>query len=242
MKPLVWVTRPDGQSEATVQRVKEMGWEALVAPLLKVEHLPATALEGAHYDAIVLTSANGVPALQVWAQAKPDLHALPVITTGKSTAQAAEAAGFENVFPIEGPAPKAFSAVPSHLGNDAFSVLYPCAQKTAHDAAKLAQENGLTCTAIPVYATQPVTALPDKVRAAWMAGKLDAVLLYSPRTAGTLAKLMANMPQNPPLMACLSEAIAQALPDAWQKQALWPASPVQDLLFQRLAEALNKDQ
>lgn len=241
MKPLIWVTRPDGQNAATVRQIEAMGWQALVAPVLEVEQLPAVALPSAQHDAIVLTSANAVPALKIWAQERPELYALPLITTGKSTAQAARNAGFETVFPIEGPAPEAFKAVPDHLGEDAFSVLYPCALKTAHHAAKLAQKNGFRCTAIPVYATQPVKSLPNKLHAAWLSGTLDAVLLYSPRTAEAFAQLVSHLPKHPPILGCLSEAIAKALPDAWQQHALWPDLPVQDRLFEQLSDAMNKN-
>lgn len=235
MKPLVWVTRPDGQNATTVSKLENMGFEPLLAPLLTVQQLPLPALKEDKFDAIVLTSANAVVALQKWASDRPELFALPVVTTGRSTAEAARKAGFENTFPIQGPAPAAFRAVPQALGKRASRLLYPCALNTAHDALELAEQNGLEVTALPVYATHTVENLPDAAQSLWSGGKIAAVLLYSPRTARAFAYVAQTTPEKLPVLGCLSKAIAEALPDHWQTNAVWPELPSEDLILKLLA-------
>ena len=85
----IWITRAQPGADATAERVRALGHEAIVAPLLAVR-----ALDDVHVDlngvaALAFTSANGVRAFS-------DIcgeRSLRVFAGGAATAQAARAAG-----------------------------------------------------------------------------------------------------------------------------------------------------
>ncbi|MEL7228729.1 MAG: uroporphyrinogen-III synthase [Pseudomonadota bacterium] len=239
MKPCVWITRPEGQNRVTAKKLERMGFAPLLTPLLSVVPLPLPPLPDQPFDGIILTSAHAVTALTTWAATRRDLPTLPILTTGKATATAAQKAGFENVHAFQGDAPHVLGSARSVLGPAAGALIYPCAAQTAHDLPTLAQQHGFTCTALPVYATHPIHALSAEMQSRWDAGDIGAVLLYSPRTARAFAQLIDQPPARPPVLACLSPTIAKALPAPWQTHAVWPDTPCEEVLLQRLKVALN---
>ena len=84
----IWITRAQPAAELTAQRVRALGHEALVAPLLAVRTLPDVSIDLAGVAALAFTSANGVRAFA-------DLsgeRSLRVFAVGAATAQAAAAA------------------------------------------------------------------------------------------------------------------------------------------------------
>jgi uroporphyrinogen-III synthase len=57
----VWITRARPGALATAERVRALGFEALVDPLLAIEFLDAE-IDLSHVAALAFTSANGVEA------------------------------------------------------------------------------------------------------------------------------------------------------------------------------------
>src|ERR1700712_4198561 len=58
----IWITRAQPAAETTAERVRALGHEALVAPLLEVRALEDVEIDLAGVAALAFTSANGVRA------------------------------------------------------------------------------------------------------------------------------------------------------------------------------------
>ncbi|RZJ80353.1 MAG: uroporphyrinogen-III synthase, partial [Brevundimonas sp.] len=62
MADRIWVTRARPGADRTAQRLADLGYEAVVAPVLTIQPLPFEAPAPATIAALALTSANGVAA------------------------------------------------------------------------------------------------------------------------------------------------------------------------------------
>ena len=95
----VFVFRPRPDAERTARAIAEHGFEPVVAPLFEVIRLTDAAPEGA-FDALVLTSGNGVPAL---VDGPATWRDLPVFTVGSRTAAKVREAAAEPGMPVTVP-------------------------------------------------------------------------------------------------------------------------------------------
>src|SRR5262245_8307399 len=94
----VLVTRPEPDGERTAAKLRALGHDVMLAPLLRVETVDAD-LDGT-WDAVALTSMNAVRAVA----GRPGLErvlACPVFAVGGRTADAAFAQGFANAVPAD---------------------------------------------------------------------------------------------------------------------------------------------
>src|SRR5438552_7633969 len=94
----IWITRAQPGADSTAERVRGMGHDALVAPLLTVRRLEDVEIDLSDVGALAFTSANGVRA---FAELSGD-RKLRVYAVGGATAQAARAAGFSSVLSADG--------------------------------------------------------------------------------------------------------------------------------------------
>ena len=213
----VLLTRPVQNGKASHARLLELGHTVLHEPLLAIEAL-ATSVPPGRFDAIVLTSANAAHGL-----GELD-HSLPVYVPGKATARAARQAGFNAIHIHEGSALQMIEAMDGQALSGK-NVLYPCAEKTAHDVPQLLASRGIHCLAWPVYRAIERDEFSLEARAALHGGKIEAVLLYSPRTARCFATLFEKIDAKVPPLFALSEAIAGSLPESMAQNCRFPAAP-----------------
>ena len=87
----VLVLRPEPGATATLDRARKRGLNAIALPLFKIEPLPWKAPDATAFDALLLTSANGV---RQAGAGLARLRHLPVHAVGDATADAALDAGF----------------------------------------------------------------------------------------------------------------------------------------------------
>ena len=88
----LFVTRPRLDAEPLAELLREKGHETVIAPLIEIvprKHVPIPRLD---FQAICITSANGIRSLAV-----PLPSGLPVYAVGAQSAVAAKAKGFTNV-------------------------------------------------------------------------------------------------------------------------------------------------
>ncbi len=214
----VVVTRP--QPGATAARWRGRGATVTVAPLLEVASRPWTP-PATMPDAVAVTSANGVRLAGPQAER---YFALPVFAVGEATAAAARAAGWRDIRDGGGTAARLFSAA---------------AAAGAHDLLHLA---GVDRVAAPVPAGLSVAVrevyvatlldLPSHVVGLLGDDRIDAVLLYSPRTAGHFARRVdaAGLDRAGIAVAALSPAVAAAAGTGWRVVAV-AATPDDAALF-----------
>jgi len=108
---------------------------------------------------------------------------LPCYCVGGSTAQAAKTAGFTQV--IEGASDGAAlsTLLRDHYSHAGVNILHLCGRDVAARAKEALMSTGLTIVPWVRYEAQLTETLTPEVQAAIGAGEVDAVMLYSSRTA-----------------------------------------------------------
>jgi uroporphyrinogen-III synthase len=223
----VAITRASADAERTAERVRELGAEPILAPLLAI--IPCgydTNVEDA--QALLFTSANGVRAF-------PDarrLHAKPVLTVGDATAEAARAAGFIDVRSADGDVSGLAALVATTLEPSAGKLIHISGDHAAGDLAGVLRAAGFSVERRVAYAAHEALSLPEAFRQ-----PLDIVLFHSPRAAETFVRLGAPNAEHL-TAACLSPAVAEAAACVkWARIVVSPA-PREDAL---LRAALRPD-
>ena len=223
------VTRPRHQAQSTAATLEARGHTVSIEPMLNVNPL-ATPMPDGNFDGVILTSANALPSLANQPKLE-ELLSLPVLTTGKATKSAALEHGFSNVEQNTGSALDLVAQVPDWMARHDVGnrILYPCAESTAHDLNALLAGQGVSCIHWPVYRTEPAHALSEATQRALQNNKIDAVLLYSKRTAHTFVQLMQqnNLAMEGLHAYVMSQDIYDALPKELQDHAQYPDKPVE---------------
>ena len=178
----VWITRAEPGAAATAARVRAIGFDPLVAPLLTVVPLE-TPLDLDGVGSIAFTSTNGVKAFA----ARSDWRGAPVFTVGDSTAKIARAAGFKSVCSADGEIAALIRLIAAARPTGV--VLHPCGLHLAGDFKGGLKRAGLVARDVALYDTPAVDALPGEAAQVLQAREVSAVLLHSPRAAAILAGL-----------------------------------------------------
>lgn len=201
--PLVWVTRAQPGAGTTAERLRAMGVDPLVAPLLEVRALDGGPIDLAGVGALAFTSANGVAAFA----ARSKERGLPVFAVGAATAAVAAETGFASVTAAEG---DVAALAPVIAGEAPFAgeLLHLGPVEPAGDLVGALGALGVPARVLAVYETVP--RAPDARTAAHIP-RLAAVLLHSPRAARALAAHLEDQPAPTLTALCLSEAVAAPL-------------------------------
>jgi uroporphyrinogen-III synthase len=200
----IWITRAQPAADATAERVRALGHDAVVAPLLAVRALEDVAVDLRGVAALAFTSANGVRA---FADVSGE-RSLKVFAVGAATAQAARAAGFRSVLSADGDVEALADGIAARRGELRGAVLHPGAAEPAGDLSGALEKHGVEARRLILYETAPVSLADAEAEAL---GQSDAVLLHSPRAAQVLAKLLKAHPA-PRLRALgLSKAVVKPL-------------------------------
>jgi len=184
-----------------------------MAPLLEIRPREGVSIPALPWQAVAVTSANGIRAL-------PEGHKLQhfrVLTVGPQSLKAATAAGLKAE--AHGGDVNGLAAfIRGELTPEAGPILYLSGAETAGDLAAQLTEAGFDCHRVVLYDAAPATTL-GAAEDALRAGRLDAVLLYSPRSAKIwrgLVEAAGLAPQAARLRhLCLSRNVAAALPPDW---------------------------
>ena len=173
------VTRPEADSERTASALRAQGHDVLVAPLMRVEALPAD-LAGA-WGAVVITSANA-PAAIADNPAHDALVKLPLYAVGRRSAEAACAAGYSDVTYAGGDVRDLVKLVAERHADAKAPLLYLAGEDRAADLSGELAARGLAAELRVVY--RAVTApFPPSLVAALNEGAVDGVLHFSKRSA-----------------------------------------------------------
>jgi uroporphyrinogen-III synthase len=220
----IWITRAQPGADATAERVRALGHDALIAPLLAVH-----ALEDVHVDlsgvaALAFTSANGVRA---FADVNGE-RAIRVFAVGAATAQAARAAGFKLVLSADGNVDALAEGIGQRRGELRGVVLHLGAAELAGDLVAGLEKQGVVARSQILYETVPAPLDPEAASQLVLA---DAVLLHSPRAAKALAAVLKTHPA-PKLRALgLSKAVLKPLARAKLASRAFPSMPLEGALL-----------
>ena len=220
----IWITRAQPGADATAERVRALGHDPLIAPLLAVHAMADAQVDLAGVAALAFTSANGVRCFaDICAE-----RAIRVFAVGAVTAQAARAAGFKLVLSADGDVEALAEGIGQRRGELRGAVLHPGAAELAGDLAGALERQGVTARSLILYETQPVKLEPQ---AANQLVQADAVLLHSPRAAKALAALLKVHPA-PKLRALgLSKAVVRPLSRTPLASRTFPSMPLEGALL-----------
>ncbi len=225
----VWVTRANPGAQATAERLRALGFEPVVAPLLEVRAAPGGPIDLTDIAALAFTSANGVAAFA----GRSAERVLPVFTVGAATAEAARSAGFASVVSADGDVEALAPVIAAH-GPFAGAVLHPAPVEPAGDLCAVLMNLGVRATRTIVYET--VARPLDPAEAARVA-EVNAVLLHSPKAARALADWRGEAPAGRLVAVCLSANVAAPVANAGLAAVLVAAEPNEVALLETLVEA-----
>src|SRR5260370_12320331 len=182
----VLVTRPDPEDEATATALRARGFGVLQAPMLRFAAVPFEDDADARYDAVIVTSANALRAIEPQLKGSRLLE-LPLFAVGEHTASAARGAGFGQVIAAKGDAAAlrdlVLAGVKSKHLKRGSTLLYLAGADLARDLAGELGEKGFTVVTHTTYRMIPVSSLPREVCDAFVANEIEAGVSYSRRNA-----------------------------------------------------------
>ena len=230
----VLVTRPLDDAEETAALLRARGHEPLIAPLLSVRYHDGHALHLEDVQAILATSANGVRALA----RRTSRRDFPVLAVGSQTTESAREAGFTDVRNADGNAEALAVAVRGWVKPSGGALLHAAGAEAEGRLAGVLRAAGFTVRVEVLYDVPAVEAFPEPVRAALAQGALDAVLLFSGRSAQAFAACVAQADLQPAcvrlIACCISEAAAKPLAGLTFKAVRIAARPNQAALLDAL--------
>ncbi len=216
----IWVTRAEPGASATAERLRALGHQVVVAPVLSVRPIELAALDLEGVGALAFSSAAGVAR---FAELAPDRD-LPCFAVGDATAATARAAGFLDVRSADGDVTALARLIVAAQPDGA--VLHIGPSEPAGDLTGILVQGGVPARFLAVYATNPTPALPA------LEG-LDAVVIHSPKAAQVLAAMTETGLRALRIFA-LSEACAAPLREAGFVRLEAAASPREEALLELL--------
>jgi len=212
--------------------VEARGHSVLIEPLLTIEPIPDVVPELAGVQAILVTSANAVAALNA------DALRLPVLAVGEATARAARLAGAERTQVAEGDAAALARLVTSFCRPDHGALLHLSGTEVRAGLAERLTEAGFVVRRQAVYRAVAASRLSAAAGEALHRGAIAAVLLYSPRTAGIFCDLVTKHGLGRSLedaaAICLSVSVARACQAMGWRAVKVAERPDQDALLDQL--------
>jgi uroporphyrinogen-III synthase len=212
----ILVTRPVDEAQRTANKLRALGHESLIAPVLHIDPLPDAAIGEGPWAAVLMTSGNAARALMAHARCS-DLIRLPVFAVGRQTADAARLAGFSDVVSSDGDGADLMRLVSARMMDRTQPLLYLAGSDVARDLAGDLSARGLTVETVVLYRASAARAFPPEVTAAIRDGAIAGVLHYSRRSAAIFvdcARAGAVLSQIKALThLCLSDRAAEPLRD-----------------------------
>jgi len=241
----ILVTRPAPDNERTASGLRARGYDVLLSPMLRYEAIPFHGEDDAAYDGVVITSANAIRAVENH-PSRLHLFALPAFAVGDQTAQAAREAGFKNVTSAHGDVAALTGLVAKSITKKlkkGATLCYLAGADLASDLAGDLGKRGFTIVTHTTYRMIPVQGFPSGLNEAFSAGKVDAVLHYSPRSARAFLDAVRAAGVEISALAlpqcCISSAVAGVLREAGATQVVAAKTPDEAALFDALDRTMK---
>ncbi|MGN6747508.1 MAG: uroporphyrinogen-III synthase [Xanthobacteraceae bacterium] len=230
----ILVTRPQPRAADTASALRARGHEPIVAPLFEMERLADVDPKAGPWDAIVLTSANGLSGIAAFAHDKK-WCGIPVFAVGDVTAQAARDMGFTDVTSAGGAVNDLVDLAAARVRPPA-RLLYLAGEERSGDLAGALRSKSFEVDLVVVYRFATPHVLPEAAAAA-LAGDVDAVLHFSRAAAETFLDAargsnLLEAARTKPIHFCLSQQVAAPLREAGAARIQVAALPTQDALLE----------
>jgi uroporphyrinogen-III synthase len=242
----VLVTRPLPDGESTAAGLRARGFEVLLAPMLRFEPVAFRDDEEARYGAVIVTSANALRGIEPHLKAS-GLLKLPLFAVGEHTASAARSAGFETVISANGDAGALRELVEASVKTKVLkktsTLLHLAGADLARDLAGELGARGFSVVTLTTYRMAPVSGLPREACEAFAAGRVEAVLHYSRRSARAFLEAVRAAGVEISALSiphcCISDGVASVVRDAGAMQVMVAASPDEKGVLEVLDRALR---
>ena len=209
--PLVLVTRPRPEAEETAARLRSLGFEPMIEPMLEIVPLAGPPLDLSGVQALLVTSRNGARAL-ARRTARRDLRVLAV---GDATAKTVRDLGFAEVESAAGAASDLAEVVRRRCDPRGGRLLHIRGDEIAVDPVGLLQAAGFDAEPLVLYESRTPSAFGGRLERTMRQHALGYALFFSPRTARTFVTLARAADLGPDcegVEACaLSAVVALAL-------------------------------
>jgi uroporphyrinogen-III synthase len=230
----VLVTRPQDDATEIAQELKARGHQALIAPLLEIRFRdgPEISLDGV--QAVLATSANGVRALA----RRTSRRDVPVFVVGPQSAAAARDLGFAHVRNADGDAIALAVAASRWASPASGALLHAAGEQTKGGLVAELRQKGFDVRSHTLYEAVAAGALPEAAAQALRNNQVDAVLLFSPRSARVFASCVdaAGLQDacGALLAVCISAATAEALAGLHLREIRVAGAPNQEAVLAAL--------
>jgi len=212
------VTRPAEDAAPLAEALKTRGIAVLSEPLLTIKPKPDVAIDLSGVQALLFTSANGARA---FAASSPERE-LRALAVGDGTADALRSLGFARIDSANGDVHDLERLAKDKLDPAKGRLLHPAGTNVAGDLAGRLSVAGFRVERLALYDAEPAEALSETARSEIAAGRVDWVLIFSPRTAETFVAVMTRAG----LADAASRMVLVALSDAVAKAASLPFARV----------------
>jgi len=185
----VLITRHKSAAGKLATELQTRGYDPVIEPLLEIVDTGA-GVDLAGVQAVLASSANGIKALSRRIGSENGSRDIRVLTVGDATAQTARDCGFINVESAGGDA-SALAGLARICCNPAGGrLLHVAGGHVAGTMGDPLEQAGFTVKRVVLYEARTPTALGEDTVRRIVAGDIDAVLFYSPRTAEAFAMLV----------------------------------------------------
>jgi len=230
------ITRPAEDAAPLVKILEAEGHSCVLSPLLNIvtEVKAAQALSTykiKDIQALIVTSANGVRAFA----SADKRRSFKVMAVGDASARAAFDAGFKLVETASGDVETLAKLIKDECNPDQGTFLHIAGSRVAGDLKKLLEQERFVYERVVLYHADKAAQLNEAVAKEIREGKIDGVLLYSPRTAASFVELVAkagleNYTKNMVAYG-LSAAVGSKIKTVTWKDVKIAARPDQDALL-----------
>lgn len=175
----VLITRPGEDAERLAAELRARGHEPILSPLMEIRYLDGPEIALAGFQAVLATSANGIRAL---ARRTPD-RKIPVFAVGPQTAATAQTADFIDTRNAGGDVAALADATLKWADPNSGPLLHAAGRERAGRLAQTLAAAGFSVETSVLYGAVETAGFSQAARTAVSAEELDAVMLFSPRSA-----------------------------------------------------------
>ncbi len=231
----ILITRPQFDAESLSHHLQKRGFDVLHLPLIEIHNLPvASDLDILKNDVYAFTSANGVRAAQA-----AKLPVRKAFAVGSATLKSCMLAGYEAIC-ANGGVNSLAALIAAH--SPPGRVLHLSGHDKAGDLSGSLINQGLEAVTVTLYRAEACTHIQANISAAIRQQKIDAVMLYSKRSAEIFCALMHQeavlLEMQRVAYFCLSKNIADILVSHGFKQCFKQCfvapKPTEESLFEIL--------
>lgn len=184
-KPLVVVTRPKPEAEATAARVAALGYRTLIEPLIEIVPCVGPPLEFKGIQAVLVTSANGARALA----ARTPLRDQWLFAVGDATAGALRELGFKRIESARGKAADLAELVQRRCDPRQGMLLHVRGDVVASDPSVPLSDAAYSVRNAVLYETRTPSAFSPSLERTMRHNDLAYTLFFSARTTRTFVRL-----------------------------------------------------